>query len=141
MKQAALPILVLLAVVTLAVVAALPSASVEADHYQKFRDGKSFYTLLSSSIETGDSLHDVEELLGPGTPMSEGVEEYRARLKDTAQWHQDLYPEGVLDSDDFVTWPAHDQPVTLQFRSGYLINHNRAEFLEYHPPYDVAGKH
>lgn len=140
MKQAALPILVLLIVVTLAVVAALPSASLEADHYQRFRDGKSLYTLLHGSIGRGDSLQDVENLIGPGVPLVEDTEEFRTSLRETAQWHPELFPDGVLDSDVFLTWPGSDQQVTMQFRNGFLVNHSRSQFADFQPAYDVAGQ-
>jgi hypothetical protein len=140
MKQAALPILVLLVVVTLAVVMALPSASVEADHYQRFRDGKSLYTLLSSSIGRGNSLQDVEELLGPGSPMEAGVEDYRESLRETARSAPDSYPDGVFEADTFMSWPGSDRKVTLQFRSGYLVNFSPEQFTTFYPSYDLAGQ-
>jgi hypothetical protein len=140
MKQAALPVLVLLVVVTLAVVAALPSASVEADHYHRFRDGKSLYTLLSSSIGRGYSLQDVEELIGPGIPITEEVAKYREDLRETAQWQPDSYPDGIQDADVFLTWSASEQKVTLQFRNGFLVNHDPVDFAEYQPVFDVAGQ-
>lgn len=140
MKQAALPVLVLLVIVSLAIVAGLPSASVEADHYQRFRDGKSLYTLLSGSIERGYSLQDVEDVIGPGVVLDEDVEPYRDSLRETAQWHPDSYPDGVFQEDDFLTWSGNDEKVTLQFRNGYLVNFFPEQFATYRPSYDVAGQ-
>lgn len=140
MKQAALPILVLLVVVTLAVVTTLPSASVEADHYQRFRDGKSLYTLLSSSIGRGNSLQDVEELLGPGILLVENVENYRESLRETAQSGPDSYSDGVYEADTFMAWSGSDEKVTLQFRNGYLVNFSPEQFTTFYPSYDLAGQ-
>ena len=140
MKQAALPILVLLVVVTLAIVTALPSASVEADHYQRFRDGKSLYTLLSGSIGRGNSLQDVEELLGPGIPLEEDVETFRESLRESAQSDPDSYPDGVYEADTFMAWSGSDEKVTLQFRNGHLINFFPEKFTTFHPSYDLAGQ-
>ncbi len=140
MKQATLPILVLLVVVTLAVVTTLPSASVEAEHYQRFRDGKSLYTLLSGSIGRGNSLQDVEELLGPGIPLEEDVENFRESLRETAQSEPDSYPDGVYEADAFVAWSGSDEKVTLQFRNGYLVNFSPERFTTFHPSYDLAGQ-
>jgi hypothetical protein len=139
MKQAALPILVLLVVVTLAIVTTLPSASVEADHYQRFRDGKSLYTLLSGSIGRGYSLQDVEELLGPGVPFENDIEAHRAALRETAQWQPSLYPDGIYDADTFKTWLGNDEKVTLQFRNEYLVNYSPEQFTTFQPSYDLAG--
>ncbi len=142
MKQAALPILVLLVVVTLAIVTALPSASVEADHYQRFRDGNSLYTLLSGSIGRGYSLQDVEELLGPGTPLEseDSVETHRAALRETAMWDPDSYPDGIYNDDTFKAWSGSDEEVTLQFRNNHLVNFLPEQFTTFRPSYDLAGQ-
>jgi hypothetical protein len=142
MKQAALPILVLLVVVTLAIVTALPSASVEADHYQRFRDGKSLYTLLSGSIGRGYSLQDVEELLGPGVPLGseEAAEAHRVVLRESALWNPDSYPDEIYNADTFMTWSGSDEEVTLQFRNGHLVNFSPEKFTTFHPSSDVAGQ-
>lgn len=142
MKQAALPILVLLVIVTLAIVTALPSASVEADHYQRFRDGNSLYTLLSSSIGRGYSLQDVEELLGPGAPLEskDFVETHRAALRETARWTPDSYPDGIYNDDTFRTWSGSNEEVTLQFRNDHLVNFSPEQFTTFRPSYDLAGQ-
>jgi len=142
MKQAALPILVLLVVVTLAIVTALPSASVEADHYQRFRDGNSLYTLLSGSIGRGYSLQDVEEFLGAGAPLEseDYVETHRAALREAAQWDPDSYPDGIYNDDTFRTWSGSDEEVTLQFRNGHLVNFSPEQFTAFRPSYDLAGQ-
>ena len=140
MKQTALPILVLLVIVSLAIVATLPSASVEADHYQRFRDGKSLYTLLSGRIQRGNSLQDVESVLGEGVPLVEDVETHRVSLRESAMWHPDLYPDGVFNEDTFLAWSGNDEKVTLQFRNGYLVNFTPEQFTTWQPSYDVAGQ-
>jgi hypothetical protein len=72
-KHAVIPVAVLVVIVGLGVVATWPSGSVEAEHYQRFQDGKSLYALLSSRIERGDSLQEVEGILGAGVAVTTDV--------------------------------------------------------------------
>lgn len=140
MKQAVLPLLVLLVIGTLSTVSFWPAGSLEAEHYRRFRDGNSLYTLLGRSVRTGDSLEDVEALLGPATPVAEGAETLRTELRAHSQSHPDQFPDGVFEADDFIRYPVGDGWVTLQFRSGMLVNHLPEMFGAYEPPYDVAGR-
>ena len=140
MKQVFIPVFALLAIVTLAVVATMPSSSLEADHFQRFRDGKSLYSILSSSVNSGDSLQDVEALIGAGNPVVEGREELVIERREAAQWHPQTFPEGVYETDTFVTWPIGDDSVTLQFRNGILVNHDPRFYLDYQLPHDISGR-
>jgi len=96
--------------------------------------------LLSGSIGRGNSLHDVEELIGPGVPLIEDAESHREALRETAQWHPDSYPDGVFDADVFLTWSGNDEKVTLQFRNGHLLNYEPEQFTTFRPAHDVAGQ-
>jgi hypothetical protein len=139
MKQAFLPVLVLVVVVGLAVITTWPSSSLEADHYRRFHDGKSLYALLNSRIRSGDSLQDVEELLGPATIPIDNVEELRTELREDSLTQPDHFPDGVYNEDTFATYPIGDDTVTLQLRNGFLINHQPSQYQDYRPKADIAG--
>ena len=139
MNQIALPAVVLLVLVSLATVALCPSASVDADHYRRFRDGQTLYSVLHTNIERGSTVPDVEKLLGPETPVTDGVESLRTRVKQLAVRYPEPYPDGVHETDTFLDWPAGEDSVTLQFRNGWLMNHNPSQFAQYRPKYAVAG--
>jgi hypothetical protein len=139
MNQIALPAVVLLVLVSLATVALWPSASVDADHYRRFRDGQTLYSVLHTNIERGSTVPDIEKLLGPGAPVTDGVESLRTRVKQLAVRYPELYPDGVHETDTFLDWPAGEDSVTLQFRNGWLMNHNPSQFAQYRPKYAVAG--
>jgi hypothetical protein len=139
MKQIALPAVVLLVLVSLATVALWPSASVDADHYRKFRDGQTLYSVLHTDVEPGSAVQDVENLLGTGVPVTAGVESLRARLKQQAIRYPELYRDGIHETDTFLNWPAGEDSVTLQFRNGWLMNHDPSQFAQYRPKYAIAG--
>ena len=139
MKQAAIPILVLVIIVGLAIITSWPAGSLEANHYLRFQDGKSLYALLGSSVRTGDSLEVVADVLGPATPLVEGIEEVRQQLAEDAQQHSDRFPQGVYPQDVFVTYPIESGRLLLQFRNGFLINHDPAMFEDFYPEHDIAG--
>lgn len=140
MKQTALPIVVLLVIVSLAFVSTWPSGSLEADHYQRFHDGKSLYGVLSGRIATGDSLEDVETVLGPGVSVTDGAVELRVKLREQARFSPARFPQGIHDEDVFVHWPVEDDTVTLQFRNHTLVNHLPSQFADYRPVYEIAGR-
>ncbi|MHC4876123.1 MAG: hypothetical protein ACYTGL_06460 [Planctomycetota bacterium] len=140
MKQAALPVVVLMVILGLGFITTWPSGALEADHYQRFRDGKSLYAILSSRIASGDSLQHVESALGPGTPLTEEADAHRSELREQALWTPQRFPNGVQNADVFLTWPLEDQSVTLQFRNGTLVNHRGEDFEDFQPQHDVAGQ-
>ena len=140
MKQAALPVVVLMVILGIAFITTWPSGALEADHYQRFHDGKSLYAVLSSRIASGDSLEHVESILGPGTPLTEETDAFRSQLREQALWTPQRFPNGVQDIDVFLTWPLEDRSVTLQFRNATLVNHRGEDFENYQPQHDVAGQ-
>lgn len=139
MKQIALPAVVLLVLVSLATIALWPSASVDADHYRRFNDPQTLYAVLHSDVSRGSSVEEIEELIGPGTPVTDGVDELRATLRSQVLRSPGYFADGVHDVDTFVTWPAGDDSVTLQFRNGWLVNHDPARYATYRPQYAIAG--
>lgn len=138
-KQAAMPVLVLVVIVGLSILTTWPSTSLEADHYQKFHDGKSLYALLNSRIHSGQRLDEVEAILGSATPLVEGIVEVRQQLQEDATQNPQRYPEGVFDEDTFVTYQIENGKLLLQLRNGYLVNHDPVTFEEYTTPTDIAG--
>lgn len=140
MKQACLPILVLLIFLALSSFLVWPATPLEADHYQRFQDGNSLYQLLSSSVDRGDSLEDVEDLLGQGVPVVESAEELRQQLQEIAQAYPEHYPDGVFATDRFVGYSFGRGQIVLQFRNQTLINHRPETFQNWQPPQDLGGR-
>lgn len=139
MKQAALPVLVLVTIVGLAILTSWPSSSLEADHYQKFHDGKSLYALLHSRIHSGQRLNEMEAILGSATPLTEGVDEVRKQLQTEAQNYPDRFPQGVYDEDTFVTYQIENGRLLMQLRGDVLVNHEPSRFEEFAAQTDIAG--
>lgn len=139
MKQIALPALILLVLVCLATVALWPSASLDAEQYRRFQDPHTLYSVLHTDVVPGCSVQEVEELLGTGVPVTEGVDELKASRKRLAARLPDQFPDGVHETDTFVSWPAGEDSVTLQFRNEWLVNHDQNSFAQYRPAYAIAG--
>ena len=139
-KQAVIPVTVLLVVVSLGIVATWPSGSVEAEHYQRFRDGKSLYTLLSSSIQPGDSLQTVERVLGPGVLVTEEAETTREAVRREVSLSPEIFRDGVHSQDVFINYPHGDEFTTLQFRNGYLVNHDPGLYRNTEPGITILGR-
>lgn len=139
-KQAVIPVTVLLIVVSLAVVATWPSGSVEAEHYQRFQDGKSLYALLGSRITRGDSLQEVEAILGAGLAVTEEVDVIRDATRRESSLNPESFPDGVHPRDVFINYPFGDESTTLQFRNGYLVNHDPVLFRQTEPGIDIQAR-
>lgn len=139
MKQACLPILVFLIFMALSSFAVWPATPLEAEHYQRFQDGNSLYRLLSSSVNRGDSLEDVKELLGQGLPVVENAGELRQQLQELAQAYPEHYPDGVFATDRFVGYSFGHGRVVLQFRNQTLVNHRPETFQTWQPHQDPGG--
>lgn len=141
-KQAVIPVTVLLVIVSLGVVATWPSGPVEAEHYQRFQDGKSLYALLGSRIDRGDSLQEVEQILGPGVALEEAddVEPLRDYLRREASLNPESFPDGVQPGDVFIRYPHGDESTTLQFRNGFLVNHDPTLFAGSEPGVNIQGR-
>ena len=139
-KHAVIPVAVLLVIVSLGVVATWPSGSVEAEHYQRFQDGKSLYALLGSRIERGDSLQEVEEILGKGEAVTEGVDAIREFVRREASLNSESFQDGVHPNDEFIEYPYGDESTTLQFRNGYLVNHDPILYRDTEPGIVIQGR-
>lgn len=139
-KQAAIPVAVLLVIVSLGVIATWPSGPIEAEHYQRFQDGKSLYALLGSRIERGDSLEDVEGILGTGLVLTEDIASVQEFVRRESSLNPRSYPDGVQQEDVFINYPHGDESTTLQFRNGYLVNHDRTLFRDTIPGVVIQGR-
>ncbi|WP_164101409.1 hypothetical protein [Candidatus Laterigemmans baculatus] len=113
-----------------------PFGSAEAQddssaRYQRNGDVETLRYLLSTRIQSGDSLDRVTALLGPGD-RDDG--DYLALLlKWKAGAHYDpqiLAPDGIQGGDLFIHYSAAPMPAyPLQFRDGVLINHDPQSFV------------
>ena len=139
-KHAVIPVAVLVVIVGLGVVATWPSGSVEAEHYQRFQDGKSLYALLSSRIQHGDSLQEVEAILGAGVAVTTDVDAIRQFVPREASLNSESFQDGVHPNDVFINYPYGDESTTLQFRNGYLVNHDPSLYHDTEPGIVIQGR-
>lgn len=128
MKQACLPIPVLLTFTTPASFVVWPATPLEAEHDQRFQDGNSLDRLLSSSVNRGDFLEDVEELPGQGHQVVASAGELRQQLPEIAQAYPEHDPDGVIATDRFVEYSFGQGRIVLQFRNQTLVNHRPESF-------------
>jgi hypothetical protein len=95
-------------------------------------DRASFSLVLAHKIHPGDSLDDVEALLGAGRRIS--TEESTKASAAVRRWQKDqpeYYADGVKNGDVFVRWPMDDEcTLQLQFRNGRLINHVPESYVQ-----------
>jgi hypothetical protein len=95
-------------------------------------DLASFSRILAEKIRPGDSLNQVEALLGSGRRLTADE-----RIKTAAavrRWQKDqseYYADSVQDQDIFLRWPMADEcTLQLQFRDGRLINHVPESYVQ-----------
>lgn len=140
MNQACLPILVLLVLTARSSFAVWPATPLEAEHHLHFQDGNSLYRLLSSSVNRGDSLEDVEELQGQGIPVVKNAGELHEQLQEIAQADPEHYPDGIFATDGFAGYSFGHGQIVLQFRNQTLVNHRPETFQNWQPPQDPVGR-
>jgi hypothetical protein len=96
------------------------------------RDLTSFSRILAGKIRAGDSLGDVEELLGEGRRLT--ADERTLSGAALLRWQKDqpeYYADGVEDRDMFLRWPIADGcTLQLQFRDGRLVNHAPESYVQ-----------
>ncbi len=112
--------LVIGAILLTGLVAAQGCAS--ASHYRAHRDSASLFKVLTRQIHNGDTIAEVERLLGAGGPATLD----RAKRIHTFYMtrHPKSYPDGYMDTDELIVYSADGWSHVLQFRNGVLINHN-----------------
>ncbi len=97
--------------------------------YRYTGSGKWLYSALYHGVQNGDTVEEVERLLGPG---QEGDSRVRSALEKFAQRNVAGYPDGYEDSDQILGFRmGGNQELYLQFRNGLLINFDPEEFRKY----------
>ena len=94
--------------------------------YRYTGSGKWLYSALYHGVEDGDSVEDVERLLGPG---KEGGEKVRRAIKKIAG--QNPGSAGYEASDRVLGFRLPGGELYLQFRDGVLINFDPGDFEKY----------
>lgn len=140
MKQALLPIGVLLGILGLSELLALPARSLEVDQSSIVRTGNSLCDQLGSSVTAGDSLESVQKLLGPAMLVAEEQEQLRAKFRELILVDPEQFPDGLQNVDQFVSYTEGSVQVYLQFRNDVLVNHQPAVFRNWRPQQDLAGQ-
>lgn len=97
--------------------------------YRYTGSGRWLYSALYHGVQNGDTIEQVEKLLGPGKQASDFV---RKAVKKLPQRYQQ--PDGYEDSDRILGFPLPGGELYLQFRNGVLINFDPAEFEKYTEP-------
>ena len=133
MKQRTTIWLMLGVVLTLAVILlfsyACTTGQLSALVYRYTHSGKWLYSALYHGVNKGDTIEQVESLLGPG--RTAGSARIINVSKKFAQSTPALWPDGVDDGDIFLGFLEHDGELFLQFRDGVLVNFDPNEYSEY----------
>ena len=104
----------------------------DAEHYRIRHDADSLYAVLHADISSGDSLEEVQQLLGAGQAV-EGAEKLRTfnAIRHFAESNPAGYPDGVEDGDTLAKYPmGKGVSISLQFRGGTLVNHVPEHFKD-----------
>ena len=100
--------------------------------YRYTGSGKWLYSTLYHGVQNGDTIEQVENLLGPGKKANA---ELNGRLysvtKKFAAKNPSGYPDGCEENDEFLGFRLLGGELYLQFRNGVLINFDPAEFEKY----------
>jgi len=99
-----------------------------AQRYRQLQEAQSLFAALHQQVKNGDSVQNLQKLLGPGTQPANKNGLLRATRRFAQRYPQD-YPAGVKDEDLFIVYSTEgDLTVALQFRDGRLINFNRQDY-------------
>lgn len=94
--------------------------------YQRNRDVDTLRYLLSTQLDSGNSVREVTALLGKGERASNEHVDRLLRWRDAEgqrKFFDASFPEGVEKTDVFLFYPAEPKgSYRLQFRDGKLIN-------------------
>lgn len=96
--------------------------------YRYTGSGKWLYSTLKNGVKNGDTIEQVENLLGPGQKADAKI---YSVSKKFAAINPSGYPEGCEEDDEFLGFRLPGEQLYLQFRNGVLINFDPAEFEEY----------
>ena len=79
--------------------------------------------VIMYEIDNGDSVDDVERLLGEWEHMKSRNWVKAQMLSADAPDFSKRYPDGICEDDVFVAYQGGFHQYVLQFRNGILINH------------------
>jgi hypothetical protein len=116
-------------IVLLTVIAGLAAVylSKPSSQFRLLGDRSQLANALAFEVANGDSLVDVERLLGPGDHRkSKRWVEIQIDNALTTEFSRQ-YPQGILIDDVFVAYRGSFQ-IVLQFRDGQLVNHRQELF-------------
>ena len=54
-------------------------------------------------------------------------------MRRESSLNPESFPDGVQPYDDFINYPHGDEFTTLQFRNGYLVNHDPTLYRDTEP--------
>ena len=133
MKRRSIVLLMLVGVVVTIGVIVLVTYSCQTGRfsaavYRYTRSGKWLYSALYHGMQKGDTVEEVERLLGSG---QEGDSRVRSALKKFAQRNVAGYPDGYEERDVILGFRLPGGELYLQFRNGLLINFDTEEFRKY----------
>jgi hypothetical protein len=101
--------------------------------YRYTGSGKWLYSALYHGVQNGDTVKEVERLLGPGKEADSRV---RNAVKKLTQRYPNL--DGYEESDVVLGFRLPSGELYLQFRDGVLINFDPEDFRKYEEPQIVG---
>lgn len=99
--------------------------------YRYTGSGKWLYSALYHGVQNGDTVEEVERLLGPGKEADSRV---RNAVKKLAQRNVIGAPDGYEESDVVLGFRLGGGKLYLQFRNAILINFDAEDFRKYEEP-------
>jgi len=99
--------------------------------YRYTGSGKWLYSTLYHGVQNGDTIEQVEQLLGPG---KKGGAKLLNSFKRLAEKYPESCPDGYKEADEAVGFPLPGSELYLQFRNGVLINFDPTDFEKYEEP-------
>ena len=132
-----------LALVLCAVAAVIGTQSCSnIESYRNRHAGESLYKALYDNVSNGESLANVQALLGPGQHLEATDREKALKAVHAfAERYPTGYPDGALDTDEIIQYPiATAAFLNLQFRDGKLVNFVREDFRTYREVIAMASQ-
>ncbi|MBL7153808.1 MAG: hypothetical protein ISS79_08825 [Phycisphaerae bacterium] len=96
--------------------------------YRYTGSGKWLYSTLYHGVKNGDTIEQVERLLGPGKETGSRL---HSAVKKFAARNPSGWPDGCEENDKFLGFRLPGGHLNLQFRNGVLINFDPDEFQKY----------
>ena len=96
--------------------------------YRYTGSGKWLYSTLYHGVQNGDTIEQVENLLGQGKETDSRL---HSAVKKFAARNPSGWPHGCEENDKFLGFRLPGGHLNLQFRNGVLINFDPDEFQKY----------